>query len=116
MEEDIIPDSARILLVIFVVGLLIGAVILGWMFILGPLFNQADYTNYNNSSQHLQAVAQKASDDCLQLAQTTDQTSRKAIENDIYQVTSTVNLSEVQMPDSTRACVTHAIADVTGGK
>lgn len=111
MEE--IDDVARVWIALFIGGLLIGALILGWVYILGPAFNQASYNNFNNSPQHLNAVAQKFSDDCLQLASTTDNTSRKAIEQDIYQVASTVDVNQVQMPDTTRACVTRAIQDVT---
>jgi hypothetical protein len=103
----------KLWLSVFIGGLLIGFLILGWIFILGPYFNQADYNNFNNSPQHLNAVAQKFSDDCLQLSETTDVTSRKAIEQDIYQVASTVDLSRVQMPDATRSCVNQAIKDVT---
>lgn len=99
--------------VLFLGGLLIGGCILGWVYILGPAFNNAEYNNFNNSPQHINAVAQKASDDCEQLAGTTDKVVRKAIEEDIYQVVSTVDLSKVQMPDTTRKCVNSAISDVT---
>jgi len=111
MEDDI--DLSKWAVRIFIGGLVIGVIIVSWIYLLGPLFNQTDYNNFNSSPQHLQAVAQKFSDDCQQLATTTDPTSRKAIENDIYQVASTVDLSKVDMPDVTRTCVNKAIQDVT---
>src|SRR6266704_4698108 len=101
MEDEI--DLLRIGAWVFVVGLVIGFVILGWIYLLGPLFNQANYNNYNSSPQHINAVVQKAADDCQQLAQTTDKTSRKAIEQDIYQLFSGIDLSKVQMSDGTRS-------------
>lgn len=110
--EDI-SDAAKWTIGIFVAGCLILAIVLAWINIFGPLFNQADYNNYNTSPQHIQAVAQKFSDDCQQLAEATDATTRKAIENDIYQLASTVDLKLVQMPDTTRSCVNQSIADVT---
>jgi len=97
----------------FVACLLIGALVLAWVNILGPAFNQLDYNLFNNSAQHTNAVAQKFSDDCLQLAQAKDTTTKKAIEQDIYQVASTVDLTKIQMPDTTRSCVNQAIQDVT---
>lgn len=97
-------------------GLAVGVMILLWITVLGPAFNQADYHNFNTSPQHLNAVTQKFADDCQQLAESHDATTRKAIEQDIYQVASTVDLNQIQMPDGTRACVKKAITDGTGGK
>src|SRR5258707_1029913 len=115
MEEENIrtSDVGKWILYIFLGGLLIGFIILGWVKILGPMFNAADYNNYNNSPQHLNAVSQKFADDCQQLVETSDPVAKKAIENDIYQVASTVDLNEVQMPDTVRACVNHALQDVS---
>ncbi len=113
---DDMSDGAKWAAGIFVTGCVILAIVLAWFKIFGPLFNQAGYQNFNNSSQHLQAVAQKAADDCEQLAGTKDTVSRKAIEEDIYQVVSTVDLNRVQMPDGVRSCVNQAITDVTKGK
>jgi hypothetical protein len=101
---------------LFVVGMLLGLCVLGWIYWLGPLFNQADYSNFNSSPQHLQAVSQKFSDDCLQIATTTNDTAKKALEQDIYQEASTVDLSKIAMPDSTRTCVNNAIYDVNQHK
>ena len=98
---------------IFIGGLLIGAMILGWIFMVGPALNQASYNNYNTSPQHLQAAAQEFSDDCLLLSQTKELLVRKAIEQDIDSVASTVDLSKVEMPHPTRTCVQKAIFDVT---
>ncbi len=111
MEDiSIIP---RAIVAVFVGGLIIGGIVLAWIFILGPAFNQASYQQFNNSPQHLNAVAQKFSDDCLQLAEAKDATSRKAIEQDIYLNASTVNVNQVDMPDTTRQCVERAIFDAT---
>src|SRR5579863_7143162 len=74
---------AQWFIAIFAIGLIIGAIILAWTLLLGPAFNQADYSNFNSSPQHLQAVAQKFSDDCLQLSETSDPVAKKAIEQDI---------------------------------
>lgn len=109
-------DTAKSVATIFVAGCIILALILAWINIFGPLFNQADYNNFNNSAQHLNAVAGRFSTDCEQLAATSDPVARKAIEEDIYQNASTVDLNRVQMPDTTRVCVTQAITDVTKGK
>lgn len=97
---------------VFVIGCLIGLCVLGWAFWLGPLFNQVDYNNFNTSPTHMNAVAQKMSDDCLQLATTSDPVAKRAIEQDINLQASTVDLSKLSMPDSTRSCVTTAINDV----
>lgn len=96
---------------IFVGGLIVGAIILTWLYVLGPLFNQADYSIFNSSPQHVNAVAQKFSDDCQQLALTSDPNAVKAIEQDIYQEASTIDLKSVQMSDKTRSCVNQAIQD-----
>lgn len=101
---------------VFVVLLIVGVLILALTGVLGTLANQIQNQLFNTSQQHTGAVAQKFSDDCLQLAQVGDPVSRKAIENDIYQVASTVNLNEVHMPDTTRQCVNHAIQDVVSNK
>src|SRR6266496_2082685 len=98
---------------IFIGGLLIGAMILGWIFMVGPALNQASYNNYNTSPQHLQAVAREFSDDCVLLSQTQELLVRKAIEQDIDSVASTVDLSKVEMPGPTRTCINNAIFDVT---
>lgn len=111
MDDDF--EALKWLARFFIAGILIGAIVLGWIFVLGPWFSQADYQQFNNSPQHINAVAQKFSDDCQQLAETSNPTARKAIENDIYQVASTVTLGMVQMPDATRMCVNQAIYDAT---
>lgn len=115
MNDDDIDDIDFMAWVprILIGGLVIGSIILSWVYILGPLFNQADYNIFNTSPQHVGAVAQKFSDDCRQLAETSDPVARKAIEQDIYQVASTIDLAQVQMPDTTRSCVNKAIQDVT---
>ncbi|HYT33860.1 MAG TPA: hypothetical protein VEL69_02395 [Ktedonobacteraceae bacterium] len=111
MEDTWIIPKAWLLTL--VAGFLIGFLILLWMFVLGPLFNQVEYNNYNNSPQHIQAVAQKFSDDCLQISEAKDPVTVKAIEQDIYSVAATVDLNLVHMPDATRACVDKALKDVT---
>lgn len=113
MDEDItFNDVVKWCVIGFLILCLVTALILAWVNIFGPMFNQADYNNFNTSPTHLNAVAQKFSDDCVQLAQAKDSTTRKAIENDIYSVASTVVLNNVQMPDTTRSCVNSAIYDV----
>lgn len=111
MEETTF-DYGRLLVGVFVAGICIGAIVLGWMYLLGPLFNQASYQQFNNSPQHLQAVAQRFSDDCLQLAQTTDPVAKKAIQQDIYQNAASIDVNQVQMPDATRSCVQDALTAV----
>lgn len=113
MEE--IHEGIKSWVVAFFVGCAILLLILGWFTFFGPLFNRADYNTFNNSPQHLQAVAQKFADDCQQLATTTDPVAQKAIEQDIYQVASTVDVNAVQMPDGVRACVNRSIQSVSGG-
>jgi hypothetical protein len=112
MESEDILWVTKLLAAILIGGLIIGAIFLVWINVLGPAFNQASYNNYNSSPQHVQAVAQKFSDDCLQLAQATDVTTKRAIEQDIYNVAATVDLRIVQMPDNTRTCVNSAIYDI----
>ena len=107
---------AQGMVIVFIIGLVIGACVLGWVRILGPAFNTADYNNFNSSPQHLQAVSQKFSDDCLQLSETTDPVTKKAIEQDIYSMSSTVDLNTIVMPSGVRSCVNSAIAAVTSGK
>ena len=109
-------ELAQVGIILLVAGLLIGSIVLTWINVLGPAFNQAEYNNFNNSPQHLGAIAQQFSRDCLQIAQANDPTTKKALEQDIYQASSTVDLSKVEMPDTTRACVNSAIGDVTTNK
>lgn len=117
MDDDLTPASLfRWWLYLLVGGLLIGLLFLAWAYLLGPLSNQVDYNNYNSSPQHINAVVSRFADDCQQLAETGDPTTQKAIEQDIYQQAAGIDLSHVQMPESTRACVNHAITDVTKGK
>jgi hypothetical protein len=114
-EEGItFEDVMRWAMIILVIGLIVGAIFLVWVEILGPAFNQANYQNFNSSPQHLQAVAGQFSRDCLQLDETQDVTSRKAIEQDIYQASSTVALDRIQISSTTRTCVNTAIADIEG--
>lgn len=108
-------DLSKLLAGIFIAGLIIGGIILSWYAILGPAFNRADYNNFNTSPQHVQAVSQRFADDCQQLAETSDSVAKKAIEQDIYQLASTVDLSTIQMSDGVRTCVNRAISDVSGG-
>lgn len=108
-------DFGKLCAGIFIAGLIIGGIILGWITILGPAFNRADYNNFNTSPQHLQAISQRFADDCQQIAETSDPVAKKTIEQDIYQLASTVDLSHVQMPDGVRSCVTRSINDVSGG-
>ena len=116
MEDWDSEDWGKFWLKVFAIGCAALLCILGWIFIFGPLFNQADYNNYNNSPQHVNAIAQRFADDCQQIAQTSDPASKRAIEQDIYQMSSTVDIKSMQMPDGVRACVNHAISDVTSGK
>lgn len=101
---------------VFVVGCLAGLCVLGWAYWLGPLANQVDYNNFNSSPTHMNAVSQKFSDDCLQLASTTDTTAKKAIEQDINYEAATVDLSKLDMPSSVRSCVANAMNDVNQSK
>ena len=112
MTDDFMIVASKI----FLMCLFIGALIIGLIWFLGPLANQTTNQLFNSSQQHTQAVAQKFSDDCLQLAETTDQTAKKAIENDIYQEASTIDLSQINMTTTTRACVHRAIEDVSHEK
>lgn len=107
---------AQACIALCIAGLLIGMIALIWVSVLGPGFNQAEYNTFNNSPQHLGAVAQQFSRDCLQLAQATDPVTKKALKQDIYQAASTVDLSKVDMPTTTHTCVNHAMSDVTSGK
>ncbi len=100
----------------FVCALVIGVIILGLTGILGKWSNAISNDLFNTSQQHTGAVAQKFSDDCLQLSQAKSEQERLAIENDIYQVASTVDLTSITMSDTTRTCVNTAVRDVTNGK
>lgn len=118
MEEGNTFTVLKLFVYIFVIGILIGVILLGWELILGPAFNKADYNNFNTSPQHLNAIAQKFADDCQQIAMATTPLEVKAIENDIYSLASTVDLSTIRMPASVRTCVNKAIDDVnnSGGQ
>lgn len=109
-------DQSFIKWIVWVFGtvLIVGVLILILTGILGSWANQVNNYLFNTSQQHTGAVAQKFSDDCLQLAQASDNITRKAIENDIYTVASTVDLNNIQMPRMTRQCVDSAIQDITG--
>lgn len=100
---------------LLIIGLVIGAIVLAWVMLLGPAFNQASYNNFNNSPQHINAIAQRFGNDCLQLAETSDPVTIKAIDQDIYQASETVDVNSMDMPSGTRACVNRAIQTVTGG-
>jgi hypothetical protein len=105
-------DLGKMLGIGFTVCILIGLFVLAWMYVLGPLFNTVEYNNFNSSPQHTNAVAQKFSDDCQQLALTSDPLAKKAIEQDINLNASTVDLNKIDMPDNVRTCVNAAINDV----
>jgi hypothetical protein len=113
--EDL-NEGVKTWVITFIVGCAILLLILGWFTLFGPLFNRADYNNFNSSSQHVQAIAQRFADDCQQIVLTTDPVAKKAIEQDIYQMSSTVDLNTIVMPDGVRMCVNKSIHDVTGGK
>lgn len=118
MEDNTGFNIVKLWVYIFIGGLLIAGLFLGWELLLGPAFNRADYNNFNTSPQHANAVAQKFADDCQQIAMATTPLEVKAIENDIYSLASTVDLNTIQMPTSVRTCVNKAINDVnsSGGQ
>jgi hypothetical protein len=115
MIGEIMRDIPRYWLVTATVGTLALLLVLFWFTVFGPLFNRADYNNYNNSPQHVNAVAQRFADDCQQIAETSDPVAKKAIEQDIYQLSATVDVQSMQMPDGIRSCVNKSINDVSGG-
>lgn len=116
MEDWNGEDWTKFLVGLFAVGCGILLCILGWVYVFGPLFNQADYNTYNNSQQHVNAIAQRFANDCMQLAETSDPVAKKTIEQDIYSQASTVDVEAMQMPYPVRACVNRAINDVSSGK
>jgi type II secretory pathway component PulM len=109
-------DIPKSFVVVASIGTLALLLILFWFTVFGPLFNRADYNNYNSSTQHINAIVQRFADDCQQIAETNDPTAKKAIEQDIYQMASTVDVKSMQMPDGVRSCVNQAINGVTSGK
>lgn len=78
----------------------------------GPFANQINNNLFTTSQEHTQAIAGKFSDDCTQLAQSTDPSVKKAIEADIYQNAKGIDIKKIDMPDATRVCVNTAINDV----
>lgn len=109
-------DIPKYWLVTFFVGCAFLLLLLAWITIFAPLFNQADYNNFNSSQQHLQAIAGKFADDCQQIAEShNDPIAIKAIEQDIYQTAKGVDLDSVDMPSGVRSCVNKAMNDVSGG-
>lgn len=96
--------------------LVIGIIILAFTGFFGTILNQIDSNLFNSSKEHQQAVEQLFATDCKQLAEATNQQTRLAIENEIYINASTVDLKQLNMPDSTRTCVNNAIKDVTHSK
>lgn len=93
-----------------------GVIILAVTGVFGSIGNEINNNLFNTSQEHTQAVAQRFSYDCLQLAQTSDPVAKKAIESDIYSMASTVDLKNIDMPDTTRACVNRAITDTLNNK
>jgi predicted negative regulator of RcsB-dependent stress response len=110
--EEFWNEFGKGIVMVFIIGLAIGLCFLGWAYFLGPLSNNVQYNNFNSSPAHMNAVAQKFSDDCLQIATTTDSTAKKALEQDIYQEAATVDLTKIDIPDDVRSCVNTAISDV----
>ena len=108
-------EEGKTWLWVFLSGCALLLCVLAWIFIFGPLFNHVDYNNYNTSPQHVNAIAQRFADDCQQIAETSDPVAKKAIEQDIYQMSSTVDITTMQMPSGVRSCVNRAINDATGG-
>lgn len=111
MENDETFVYVKLIVGAVIAIVLVSGLVLAWVTYFGPLFNQADYNNFNSSQQHLNAVAQKLGDDCLQLAEQPQ--NKQAIEQAIYQDVQGVNLAQLNIPDSTRSCVNQAITDVT---
>src|SRR5258708_33926673 len=98
-------DIPKYWLYIFFGGLALGLLVLGRITTLGPAFNQADYNNFNSSSQHINAVAQRFADDSQQEAETTDPVASTAIEQDIYSLAATAQPPSMRLPDGGVAAV-----------
>lgn len=115
MDFEDLGDVLRAYSVWIVVAFLFLLGILAMTGVFGPLFNQIDNANFNSSPQHLQAVENYVSRDCVQIAQTKDPVEKKALENDIYNNTNTVNLNQLALPDDVRSCVMTARSHVMNG-
>lgn len=96
----------------------VGSTIMGlwWMNTFGPWQNRVQYNIFNSSPQHVQAIAAQFSRDCEQESLTTDPVAKKAIEEDIYQASVTVNMKDMVLAPGVLACVNKAIHDVGGNQ
>lgn len=115
MEEGItLNDVAKVIVIVFIAGLVIGGIVLAWMNILGPAFNQLDYNLFNNSAQHIQAVANQIQTDCTQLpTYKTGSAAYKAVEQDIdHNLGQVSSVKVLNLSPATQACVNQAEQDV----
>lgn len=99
---------------LFWIGLGIGAIVLLWIFLLGPLYNQVFYQQYQTDPTHVNAVVMKIQDDCnMQLPGTTGST-RLAIERDIVDQAGSINLNQpnTDLTSDDRTCIDNAKQDI----
>jgi hypothetical protein len=89
----------------------IGGAALAWNSYYGPRFADQQYQQFQHSQTHRGAVADDMAARCVELAQTSDPTTRKAIEGVIYTRTSGIDLNTLNLATDVRTCVDNARED-----
>lgn len=99
---------------VWLLGAIVGLVVLGWCAALGPLANYVAYRNYQTSPEHVQAIAQQLTEECTQLAETpaSDATGRLAYERQVVYLVGTVDYGTMDLSPPTRACVVQSFRDL----
>lgn len=111
---DALGEIGQFIAFIFLIGLLIGGCVIGWMDWLGPAINQAQYNNFQTSPQHVGAVVRAIQNDCdVQLPGETGAT-KIATERDIVDQANSINLDlpNTGLTSSDFTCIAQAKADV----
>lgn len=111
-----LSGAVQVAVIAIVLAFIAGGATLAWTQYFGPRFADQEYDQFQHSKQHKGAVADDLAARCVELAQTTDPTARKAIQGVIYARTSGIDLNTLALAADVRACVDNARKDYTSGR
>lgn len=105
-------DGVKIAVIFVVVLFALGGIFYGYRAVFGPANRDLDRQIFENSRTHLEAVANDLADKCLQLAQSTDDTEKKALRVYILNIVNGEDMTKVQLAPWVQTCVDDAVATV----
>ena len=114
---DELDELGHALIILLLVGLGVGSIVLAWIFILGPAFNNAEYQQYQTSPTHINAVVSHIQNDCNQQLPGTTGPVKLAIERDIVNQAGSIDLAQPHtgLTSDDLTCIATAKQDITGG-